>query len=715
MPLLLLGLIVLALVVRWAFARITDLERSVRRLNARIEQIAFHATSEALPIVAPPIESIPSVPISGPSSPIPAPPSPVPRPPFPVPDPSSPVPGPSSPVRVQEHESLETTIGSRWLLYVGVFAIVVGVGYFEKLAFDNEWIGETARVIQGGALGLILLYVGHRFIRAGDIFYGQMICGGAAAILYVSAYASFNFYHLIGRPEAFFLMAVITATAALLADHHRSQGLAILAVGGGFITPFLLPSTTDAEIALFGYDAFLVAATMALARRRDWPLLNLVSYALTTLTVIVWAAGFFTPAKYLTTELFLTLFCGMFLYILWQARQHEVRLRVLSWPLWSAPIAYYGASLVILAMHATAALVWLVALGLVAAVTLVEAPPLAGLVLWILTMWPLLMWTSAHGSDEWLVPGLSAIAGVYLPTLIAHLRSTSASRPPTPAQLALLHLNPLGAFAGMYLLINPVNIDAPAPVAASLALAQFAIAWVLWRHRRDQARHFAAVGSALLAIAIALEFGGAWITIGWAAEGAAVIALGLSEDRDWMRACGALLFALATLRTLRLLVTDATIADLVLLNRRAACALVVVGLLYLVAWLHHRRRAAVDYSFDIAAALVTAKLVLFGLLTSEIYSYWATHEGSDVARDMTLSIAWAVYATVLVVIGLRRNYAPLRYVAFIVFALTILKVFLVDLAHLNRIYRVFSVIALGITLLLTSYLYTRFKGQTEKT
>ena len=34
-------------------------------------------------------------------------------------------------------DSLETRIGSRWLLYVGIVAIVVGVAYFEKVAFDN--------------------------------------------------------------------------------------------------------------------------------------------------------------------------------------------------------------------------------------------------------------------------------------------------------------------------------------------------------------------------------------------------------------------------------------------------------------------------------------------------------------------------------------------------------------------------------------------------
>ena len=52
-----------------------------------------------------------------------------------------------------DREALESRIGSRWLLYVGVVAIVIGVSYFEKLAIDNHWVNETWRVIQGGIVG----------------------------------------------------------------------------------------------------------------------------------------------------------------------------------------------------------------------------------------------------------------------------------------------------------------------------------------------------------------------------------------------------------------------------------------------------------------------------------------------------------------------------------------------------------------------------------
>ena len=74
-----------------------------------------------------------------------------------------------------------------------------------------------------------------------------MIIGGGVAVMYVSTYAAFNYYRLIDRPAAFVLLVAITALGAFLADRHNSQGLAIFAVGGGFATPFLLPSNTDAQ------------------------------------------------------------------------------------------------------------------------------------------------------------------------------------------------------------------------------------------------------------------------------------------------------------------------------------------------------------------------------------------------------------------------------------------------------------------------------------
>jgi uncharacterized membrane protein len=76
-----------------------------------------------------------------------------------------------------------------------------------------------------------------------------------------------------------------------------------------------------------------------------------------------------------------------------------------------------------------------------------------------------------------------------------------------------------------------------------------------------------------------------------------------------------------------------------------------------------------------------------------------------------LSVTRAVYATILIVAGMRKRYAPVRYFAIALFAVTIGKVFAVDLAELDRIYRISSIVGVGVALLVSSYLYQRFEKE----
>lgn len=626
-----------------------------------------------------------------------------------------------SPAASSAPESLESRIGGRWLLNIGIAAIVIGVAYFEKLAIDNNWIGETARVIQGGILGAILVYAGRRFARAGYSAYGQMIIGGGIAVMYVSTYAAFNYYRLIDRPTAFVTLVAITALGAFLADRHNSQGLAIFAVGGGFATPFLLPGNTDAQLVLFSYDAILIAGTVFLAGRRHWPFLHVVSYVFTLLTVAGWAERFYDPSKYLRTELFLTLFCAMFVAIAVRCRRSgRAPEQAAAAFLWTAPIAYYLASLVILAPHAIALLVWFICLMLVGGVLSIRTRAWAGLAIWIAVAVPLLGWTQAYGGPAWLVAGLATIAGVYVIALAAQLQiitNGEERRAAHPIEIAWMHLNGLSMFAAAYFLLEDTHVAATGPLAAALAAWHGLLAWRLLERYRDHALHFAALALSLLAIAVALQFDGPAVTIGWAFEGAAIVALGLRERRHWLRAAGAVLFAVAVVRTLDVLLTIARANHVVILNSRAASALAVIALSYGLAWLHRRHRDSgvhgagankTAFGSAITAAVLVAQFVSVVLLTSEIRAFFGTREGAF-TREMTISVTWAAYATALIVVGLYRRYPPVRYFGIALFGITILKVFFGDLSQLERIYRVLSIMGLGVLLLLTSYLYQRMR------
>jgi hypothetical protein len=579
-------------------------------------------------------------------------------------------------------DELETRIGSRWLLYIGVVAIVVGIAYFEKLAIDNHWITETARVIQGGVIGLLLVAGGLQFVRRGYRLYGQILSGGGIAILYVSTYAAFNFYHLLSQPVAFGVMSAVTMLAGWLANRERSQGLALVAVGGGFATPFLLPASTDAQVALFGYDTILIAGTMFLSRRRDWPALNVVSYGFTVLTLFAWAGEFYTSSKYLTTELFLTLFCAMFLYIL-RGISHSDRPSAQAERaiLWTAPFGYYFLSLAILSDHSTALLIYLVLLSLVGVVAGTRAGSWVRLVFWFAVAAPLLIWSDGHDNHAWLVAGLAVWAGVHVFNLAGIFEATVwKGRRFSAADIALLHLNGLVAYAGAYLLIDPVRATTSGPLAAGLALLNGAIAFLLVKRFRDAALHFAALAFTLLTIAIGVQLEGPWITSAWAAEGAVIVWLGVRERREWLRAGGLLLFALAGIGLLEMqFFSVPPLGQLLLLNERAMCGLFIVALTYAITLVHRHYDVRPSRDLEIGVGLLAAKLLLLAVAASEILVYWSHHPAPPFEPEAQLIVAALITGAVIMWLSLRRQQEWLRAVGGAIVAMAVMSLLEIQL------------------------------------
>jgi len=135
---------------------------------------------------------------------------------------------------------LESVIGGSWFLWAGILAIVLAASFFLKLAFDNEWIGPRVQVSIGALGGLALLGVAEYLRARGLRAYAFVLSGGGILILYLSIYASYNFYPLLDQPVAFLLMAAVTTVAVLLSVRLDALAVAILGLVGGFLTPVLI-------------------------------------------------------------------------------------------------------------------------------------------------------------------------------------------------------------------------------------------------------------------------------------------------------------------------------------------------------------------------------------------------------------------------------------------------------------------------------------------
>jgi uncharacterized membrane protein len=214
-----------------------------------------------------------------------------------------------------EISSIETKIGAKYLNWIGVIALVFGVGFFLKYAFDNDWVGPAGRVMIGIFLGLLFIVGGHlSAVRNYRLpAWGLMGCG--LSILYLSIFAAFQFYHLIGQAPSFGFMIMVTITGITLSVRYNALSIAVLALIGGFLTPLLMSTGQDNQVGLFSYITLLNLGIFVTAYFRKWRLLDYLAFFCTVVMFFGWYAQHYTEAKLFLTIFFLSVFFVIFAFL----------------------------------------------------------------------------------------------------------------------------------------------------------------------------------------------------------------------------------------------------------------------------------------------------------------------------------------------------------------------------------------------------------------
>jgi uncharacterized membrane protein len=217
------------------------------------------------------------------------------------------------PVAAPEPEiDLESRIGSHWLNRIGISAVLIGVSYFLKFAFDNNWIGPTGRVSIGLLAGIAVIVWSEKFRSKGYNVFSYSLKAVGVGVLYLSLWAAFQVYGLIPSGVAFLAMVIVTASTGMLAIKQDAEILAALALTGGFSTPLLLSTGQNHEVELFLYVALLSAASVALVTFKPWRRLLVLSYSGTLVLYIAWCSEYYRRFEFATTFTFATIFFVIF-------------------------------------------------------------------------------------------------------------------------------------------------------------------------------------------------------------------------------------------------------------------------------------------------------------------------------------------------------------------------------------------------------------------
>ncbi|MBZ5491066.1 MAG: DUF2339 domain-containing protein [Acidobacteriia bacterium] len=209
-------------------------------------------------------------------------------------------------------EDLEGTIGKLWLNRIGIIAILIGVAYFLKYAFDNGWIGPAGRVAIGLIAGTGVLVWSESFRRKGSAAFSYSLKAVGIGILYLSLWAASQYFHLVPASVAFVAMILVTASTITLAIAQDAEILAVYAMIGGFSTPALVSTGENHEIILFSYVLLLDVAILAMVTFKPWRRIVWGAMLGTGVMYIGWAAQFYDSTERTVTVLFASAFFAVF-------------------------------------------------------------------------------------------------------------------------------------------------------------------------------------------------------------------------------------------------------------------------------------------------------------------------------------------------------------------------------------------------------------------
>lgn len=106
---------------------------------------------------------------------------------------------------------------------------------------------------------------------------------------------------------------------------------------------------------------------------------------------------------------------------------------------------------------------------------------------------------------------------------------------------------------------------------------------------------------------------------------------------------------------------------------------------------------------------VLLHICILWIASSELIA-WMDMAHSTQSYKLGLSILWGSYSLLLIVLGIWKRKKYLRIGAIALFALTLLKLFFYDMAHLDTIPKTIVFVSLGTLLLIISFLYNKYKN-----
>ena len=156
-----------------------------------------------------------------------------------------------------------------WLNKIGIALLLFGAVFLFKFSVEQGWLTPLIRVLFGLALGAGLSVIGLRLYHKRKHF-SQVLLGGSIAAFYITGFAAFQLFHLVPYAAAFTFYVAVTLYSLFLSLKQNEFIFSLIAIIGGLGTPFILYTGEGSVPGLMLYLGVLLAGASAIYFYKGW-------------------------------------------------------------------------------------------------------------------------------------------------------------------------------------------------------------------------------------------------------------------------------------------------------------------------------------------------------------------------------------------------------------------------------------------------------------
>ncbi|MCZ7398676.1 MAG: DUF2339 domain-containing protein [Candidatus Methanoperedens sp.] len=624
-----------------------------------------------------------------------------------------------------EKIGFEENIGKKWFSRIGIISIFIGMVLFLKYLYDRHLMSPVEKVGLGIFVGLVMLVAGgflnNKKYEKKYEYLSRTLTGGGFAVLYLIIYTAYNPYRLIPADIDMILLGLIIVFAVFLSLRYSSMVIASEAFFLGYIIPFL---GDISEYALV-YATVLTGGLVIIVQRKGWINMAIGGLVAVYVTHISWLYGNNQPEDFAINALFLSIYFIIFTALAYTIRKpsdEAASLENFQSVLFKIPESYHG--ILIVALNA------IFSYGLFYSVINANYKIYAGLfTMMVAGVYLCLAYAALNKNAKELFAIYLTLCTTFItiaiPVQFNYQWITFAWAIEGFVLLIMgfrykaLGLRVFGNIVGIIALVKTLFIDtglgafdidnifkSTRVFTFLITIITFYASSAMYFKNKDKPEYeskfweYYLIGGVLLTtLILALELNDGWITIAWSIEGFILLLLGFRYNeriRVLANIVGIIIIA-------KILFMDTGLRgfdiDNLFRSTRFFAFLIPIIIFYASSILYFKNRNKLEYENEYW------KYYLIGgvLLTTLILALEL--------KGGLISAAWAIEAIAILIVGFRYESSIVRKAGIGLLLLTIVRVFIFDLAGLETLYRIMSFMVLGAILMGASFLYSKYKDR----